>query len=308
MKIAALSGGVGGSKLLWGLSRILPPEDLTVIVNTGDDFDWQGLRICPDLDTVTYTLADLANPDTGWGIAGDSFRALSRLTELGCENWFRVGDGDLATHIYRTAALRKGEALSSVTDRIRRAVGLAMQILPMTNAIVATQMLTGEGMLSLQEYFVRRHCAPRVLDVKFVGSETARPAPGVIEAIEGADAVVVCPSNPFISIGPLLAVPGVRAALLETEARVLAVSPIVAGEALKGPAEKMLTELGHEASALTIAGFYRDFVDIFVLDRRDIALEDKISAMGVEVRTADTIMQSPDKKVALAERILESIR
>src|SRR5213593_2166832 len=224
MKIAALAGGVGAAKLLSGLVEVFPSEDLTVIVNTGDDFEWMGLYICPDLDTISYTLAGIANPETGWGVREDSFHLLARLGELGCDVWFRLGDRDLATHIYRTHYLSEGLGLAAVTRRLSDAMGIRATTLPMTESRVPTIVHTEEGVLAFQDYFVRRKCAPRATRFTFSGIEQSRPSPGVLDRLETADAILICPSNPFISIGPILVVPGMRAALRESSARILAVT------------------------------------------------------------------------------------
>jgi LPPG:FO 2-phospho-L-lactate transferase len=305
MKITALAGGVGAAKFLSGLVRVLPPENLTIIVNTGDDFQWQGLHISPDIDTITYTLAGLSNPETGWGIRGDSFHCLSRLQALGCDTWFQVGDRDLATHVYRTDRLRSRGSLTEVTDCIRRMNGVEARILPMTDSFVPTQVHTDEGTMHLQEYFVRRKCEPHVTGFTFQGIEASKPAPGVIESLGDASAIVVCPSNPFISINPILAVPGVRASLRHSN--VIAVSPIIAGRAIKGPTAVMLAEMGHEVSAVSVAEMYRDFVDIYILDHKDAPLGARISSLGMQARMAATQMDSDEAKLALARSVLEMV-
>ena len=304
MKIVALAGGVGAAKFLSGLVRILPPEDLTAVVNTGDDFYWMGLYVCPDLDTVTYTLAGLANPQTGWGVRGDTFRALDRLKALGCDSWFRVGDIDLATHLYRTKQLQGGATLTAVTHQIVKQNGILCRILPMTDSYVPTLVHTDEGTLPFQEYFVRRGCEPSVISFTFHGIEKALPAPGVLEALESATGIIICPSNPFISIGPILAVPGLREALRKAPANVVAITPIIAGRAVKGPTAAMLEQLGLKVSAAGVASLYRDLLDIFVLDQRDEKLQSEIGAMGVAVRCADTLMHSDAARIGLARSVL----
>ena len=305
MKLTALAGGVGAAKLLSGTAALLPPQDLTVIVNTGDDFRWHGLYICPDLDTIIYTLAGIANPGTGWGVRDDTFHCLEHLGRLGGETWFQVGDRDLATQIYRTYRLQQGNTLTEITASLSRGNGVEASILPMTDSFVPTLVLTEEGALAFQDYFVRRQCSPRVLGFSYEGIESACPAPGVIAAIQEADAVVLCPSNPFISIMPILSVPGIRAALQSTGATVLAVTPIVAGEALKGPAAAMLRQLGHAVSAVTIAMFYRDFLDVFVLDWSDEHLAGKVAALGIRPCVTAAVMDSPESRTALARSLLE---
>jgi len=305
MRITALAGGIGASKLLLGLADVMPPEDITIIANTGDDIELFGLRICPDIDTVTYTLAGLINEETGWGLKGDTFESLRWLERYGEPSWFNLGDRDLATHIFRTHQLRGGCSLSEVTDQIRRSLGVRPAILPMTDSYTPTRVITDEGEMHFQEYFVRRRCEPRVREIRFDNIESAEPAPGVLRAILEADAVVVCPSNPFISIGPILAVPGVRDALRETPATVIAVTPIIAGRALKGPAAEMLRDLGHEVSAKGVATMYRDFVDAFLLDEADAAILDDVRVLGMEVFSTDTVMNTLDDKRRLAESALQ---
>jgi LPPG:FO 2-phospho-L-lactate transferase len=276
-------------------------------VNTGDDFEWLGLYICPDLDTVIYTLAGIANPETGWGVANDTFNALDRLKDLGLHTWFKLGDRDLATHIYRTHFLSMECSLSQVTRSLCELNGLGPHILPMTDMQVPTRIQTEHGLLDFQDYFVRRKCAPRVEGFVFEGIEQAKPAPGVLEAIASAEAVVICPSNPFISIGPILAVPGIRAALRTCVAPVAAVSPIIAGQAVKGPTATMLAQLRMEVSAWSVAALYRDLLDIFVLDERDRDLLGRISSLGVEVITAPTLMHSPESSATLASCLVRKL-
>jgi LPPG:FO 2-phospho-L-lactate transferase len=304
MKTVALAGGVGAAKLVSGLVHILPSEDLTVIVNTGDDFDWMGLRVCPDLDTILYTLAGVANPETGWGINGDTFTMLERFAELGGESWFRIGDRDLATHIYRTHLLRC-HSLTEVTASLCRRSGVKTFVIPMTDSFVPTRVHTDEGTLPFQEYFVKRRCVPRVRGFTFFGIQDSRPAPGILEALAEARAIVVCPSNPFISIGPILAVPTIREALCGTPARIAAVSPIIGGRALKGPAADMMRQLGKEVSATSVAALYRDFLDIFLLDSADEALAPDIAALGLSARSAPTVMDTPEACVQVAARVME---
>lgn len=305
MKMTALAGGVGASKLLDGLQRALPPESLTVIVNTGDDIELFGLYIAPDLDIVTYTLAGLVNPATGWGLANDTFNCLETLLRYdGSERWFNLGDRDLATHIFRTAQLRGGHTLAEVTDRVRTTLGVAARILPMTNAHTPTTVITAAGALHFQEYLVKRRAEPTVKGLRFENIATASPAPGVAEAILQADAIIICPSNPLISIGPILAVPGLRQLLRSTPARVAAISPIVGGASLKGPTDRMLAALGMEVSATQVARLYADFLDVFILDRRDEAERAAIEQLGLQVAVTDTVMSGPAEKLALAQTTL----
>ena len=306
MKITALAGGIGASKFLLGLASVLPPEDITIIANTGDDIELFGLRVCPDIDTVTYTLGGVINPVTGWGLHDDTFECLQGLKRYGEDIWFNLGDRDLATHIFRTHNLRQGVSLSEVTDSIRRAFGVKSTILPMTDAYTPTRIKTDNGEMHLQEYFVRRRCEPRVVDVSFDNIEHAKPAAGVKNAILDADLVILCPSNPFISIGPILAVPGIREMLCETEATVIAITPIIGGKAMKGPAADMLRDLGYEVSAGAVAKIYRDFLDVFVLDEVDAELQAEIKANGSRVITTNTVMNTAEEKAALARKVVEA--
>jgi LPPG:FO 2-phospho-L-lactate transferase len=306
MKVTALAGGIGASKFLVGLAGVMPPEDITVIGNTGDDIELFGLRICPDLDTIAYTLAGVVNHETGWGLAGDTFESLKWLARYGEPSWFKLGDRDLATHVYRTNQLRLGSSLRSVTDQIRCSLGIRSKILPMSDAYAPTRVATDEGEMHFQEYFVRRKCEPRVKEIRLDGIEASQPAAGVVDAILDADAVIVCPSNPMISIGPILAVPGVRDALCETAATVVAITPIIGGRALKGPAADMLRDLGHEASATGVARIYRDFVDVFVLDEADAASKPRIEMFCRRVVVTNTVMTALKEKQALASCVMEA--
>ncbi len=307
--ITALAGGVGASKLLDGLCRIIPPEELTVIVNTGDDIRMYGLYIAPDLDIVTYTLAGVVNPATGWGIDGDTFNCIDGLVGYaGGERWFNLGDRDLATHIYRTWLMAGEATLSEAAESIRRSHGVASTILPMTDTHTPTTIISGEGELHFQEYLVRLRARPKVLGIRFENIESAKPAPGVAEAILGAEAVIICPSNPLISIGPILAVPGIRDLLRRTGAKVGAVSPIVGGASLKGPSDRMLADLGLEVSARGVAGMYADLLDVFILDRQDEALAPEIEKLGVDVYCTDTVMSGAEKRVALARETLSALK
>jgi LPPG:FO 2-phospho-L-lactate transferase len=303
MRLVVLSGGVGGARMADGFARILPPESLAVVVNTGDDFEWHGLRVCPDLDTVMYTLAEIANPETGWGIAGDTWGALEMLGRYGGETWFRVGDRDLATHVYRTFLLGQGLRLSEVTARLCRALGVRVAVWPMSDEPVRTIVDTEEGPLPFQEYFVRRGCQPRVRGFRWEGLERARLAPEAQAALEEADLVVIAPSNPYVSIGPILALPGVPELLKERT--VVAVSPILGGRALKGPAAKMMAELGEAPSALAVARRYQAFLDGFVLDRTDAALAPAVAAMGIRPLVTDTVILDPEARARLAREILQ---
>lgn len=306
MRVAALSGGVGGAKLALGLSKLLPPADLTIVANVGDDFEHLGLYVAPDLDTLMYTLAGLSNPETGWGQAGESWNFLAALGELGGETWFRLGDRDLATHVERTRRLRSGETLSRATAALCAGLGVASRILPASDQKVRTLVQTAQGPLAFQHYFVRERCAPAVTGFVFEGAAAARPAPGVLAALSdpALGAVVICPSNPFISIDPILAVPGLAAALREAPAPVIAVSPIVGGDALKGPTAKMMRELGLPSSAAAVARHYGDLLDGFVLDTADAALAPEIEAAGLPVLVTDTVMRTLEDRIALARAVM----
>jgi LPPG:FO 2-phospho-L-lactate transferase len=303
MNVVALSGGVGGAKLALGLYRILPPDALTIIVNTGDDFEHLGLAISPDLDTLLYTLSGQDNPELGWGRRGETWNFMAALEALGGETWFRLGDGDLATHIERTRRLNSGESLSAITDDFRRRLGIAAHLLPMSDDPVRTRLLTPEGRLDFQDYFVRLRCAPVVQEIAFAGAETARPHPDLVAALADPQLhfVVICPSNPFISIDPILAVPGIRAALRQCPAPVVAVSPIIAGKAVKGPTAKMMGELGLPVDAAAVARHYRDFLDLYIADEEDAA---SVAALEVPVLLARTLMQTLADREALAQTVI----
>jgi len=305
-KILALAGGVGGAKLALGLAGILPSEALTVAVNTADDFEHLGLCISPDLDTVMYTLAGVANPETGWGRRDESWTVMEALGPLGGETWFRLGDKDLATHIERTRRLRAGETLSSVTRDLSTRLGVKPAMVPMSDDPVRTMVTTDRGELAFQDWFVRLRCEPKVKSVRFAGAETALANPALLDLAD-LRAIVVCPSNPFVSVAPILAVPGVQAALARTKAPKVAVTPIVGGQAIKGPAAKMLAELGHDVSALGVARYYKDWVDGFVLDAEDAGLVRDIEALGLRVQVADTMMRNDADKRRLAKQVLEFV-
>ena len=304
-KVVALAGGVGGAKLSHGLAASLPDEALTVIVNTADDFDHLGLRMCTDLDTVLYTMANRENPATGWGIAGDTRVTLDALAAYGEDPWFMVGDQDFATHVYRTSRMRAGTSLADVTTALAIASGVTSTILPMTNDTVATWLETLNGRLAFQDYFVARRQVDDVLAVIFEGASTARPAPGVVESIREATLLVIAPSNPIVSVEPILSVPDIREAVSDTGALKVAVSPIIGGKALKGPADRMLLSLGHEVSALGVARIYQGLVDWFVIDSVDQTLAQDIRALGMEVLVTDTIMTDPVGRARLAKEIVE---
>jgi LPPG:FO 2-phospho-L-lactate transferase len=305
MKVVALAGGVGGAKLAAGLRDVLPAGDLWVVVNTADDFDLWGLHICPDLDTVMYTLAGIANPETGWGVDGESFETLNMLGRYGEDTWFKLGDRDLATHVLRTDRLRSGETLTGVTAGLAGALGVESAVLPMSDDPVSTVLETPEGRLEFQEYFVRRGQRDEVLGVELRGIGDARPSGEVLAAIYGADAIVICPSNPVVSIGPILALPEMREALTSSRAPKVAVSPIVGGRALKGPADRMLLSLGHEVSATGVAAMYAGLVDGMVVDTVDEGERAGIEEIGMRVLVTDSVMRDAEDRARLASETLE---
>lgn len=306
--IVALAGGVGGAKLAQGLYLTLPPDTLTVIGNTADDMVHLGLRISPDLDTVLYTLAGMANPTFGWGIAGDSTRTFELLRRYGAEDWFLLGDLDLATHIRRTTLLASGESLTAVTASLTRALGVRAAILPMCDEPVGTIVETPDGPLSFQDYFVRRQHQDRVLGIRFDGIAAATLPDGVAMALDAAAAIVFCPSNPFVSLGPILAVSGFRERLAAAKGPRVAVSPIIGGRALKGPADQMLAGLGHDVSTLGVARLYADLLDGLVLDEEDAALAPAIEALGLRTLVTRTIMGGDADRQRLAEETLAFAR
>jgi len=309
LKIVAFAGGVGGAKLADGLAHCLPPENLTIVVNTGDDFEHWGLKICPDLDTVCYTLAGLANPETGWGRAGETWEIFENVRKLGGADWFHLGDKDLATHLERTQRLKAGQPLSQVVRDFCQAWGIRPTILPMTDQPVATIVQTVEfGELPFQEYFVHRRCEPTVTGFRFDGIETAQPAPHVMEAIRAADAIVLCPSNPWVSIDPIIqTLASGSAPWKRTGKPVVAVSPIIGGQTVKGPAAKMFAELGLEPSALAVAKHYGESISGFVLDIVDAPLADEIQKLGVHPLVTQTLMKTTEDRQHLAEDVLNFI-
>lgn len=311
-RIVALAGGVGGAKLAHGLAQILPPEDLTVIVNTGDDFEHLGLYICPDLDTVCYTLAGLANPETGWGRVDETWNVISNVEKLGGPSWFRLGDQDFATHLERTRQLKEGQSLSQITKDFCKAWGVKHAVLPMSDSPVRTMVDTDEGELAFQEYFVHRRCEPKVKGFRFDGVEAAEPAVGVKEALESADAVVICPSNPWVSVDPILKT--LTPSPLSLRERgwgegkpVVAVSPIIGGKTVKGPAAKMYAELGIEPSALAVANHYRNILTGFVLDNADSSMERDVQELNIKTMVTDTLMNHLTVRARLAQDVLHFI-
>jgi LPPG:FO 2-phospho-L-lactate transferase len=308
-RVVALAGGVGGAKLAEGVQAVVG-DRLTVIVNTADDTERHGLLVCADHDTVMYTLAGLENPELGWGLAGDTWTTMSALERYGEEGWFRLGDRDLATHIVRTDRLRRGERLTDVCRHLQARLGVVATILPMTDDPVRTQVRTNDGWLDFQDYFVRLRQAPEVREVRFAGIEDARPTAEIRPAIEAAEVIVIAPSNPIVSVGPILAVPGLAEILSRARARgvpIVAVSGIVGGKALKGPADRMLASLGHESSALGVARLYQDLADTFVLDTVDAGLAPAIEALGLRTVVTDTIMTDDDSRTRLARAVLGGV-
>jgi LPPG:FO 2-phospho-L-lactate transferase len=307
MRMTALAGGVGAAKFLGGLVRAMDPGDITIIGNTGDDAEFYGLHVSPDLDIVIYTLAGIVDELTGWGIARDTNRALEQTQRLGAEGWFRLGDADIGTHLLRTEWLRDGVLLSEVTDRIRRRLGVRATVIPMSDEQVRTKLVNTNGeILDFQEYFVHRQHADEIEAVVFAGAAFSTPAPGVLEAIREADRIIICPSNPVISIGPILAVPGIREALSTRREVVFGISPIVQGAALKGPADKLLPVIEVEVSAYGVANHYLDVCANFVLDYRDAPDAKKIEELGVQAIQLDTVMETPEVAERLAKEILSA--
>jgi len=304
--IVVLAGGVGAARFLQGLVQVVPQERLTAIVNTGDDRDFYGLHVSPDLDIIMYTLAGIVDETYGWGIRNDTYNTMQQLTRYGNEDWFMLGDRDLATHIHRTHLLRQGKTLSEVIDNLRMQFGLQMRILPMSDAPIATHISTPIGLLHFQEYMVKRRCVDDVLDVTFVGASEARPAPGVLDAIKDAEAILIAPSNPIVSIGSILAIPGIHNALHEASGMVVAVSPIVGGAPIKGPADKLMRGLGIDVSAVGVARCYRDFLDVMVIDEQDAHLSAEIEDLGIPTVVTNTIMRNDAAKAALARTVLQA--
>lgn len=303
MKITALAGGVGGAKLAYGLAKILPSDQLTIIVNTGDDFIHFGLKICPDVDTVCYTLADLANSVTGWGLEGDQWTVINAIARLNGPTWFNLGDVDLATHLERTRRLQEGQPLSAIITSFCKVWGVGPAILPMTDDQVSTWVKTQAGdLLPFQEYFVHQQCKPAVSGFLYKGIGEAVPAPGVLEAITRSDLIVICPSNPWVSIGPILEIPNVKDAIKKRP--VVAVSPIIGGQAVKGPASKMYQELGITPSALAVARHYQEFIRGFVIDLDDNDLAHQVEALGISTLVTNTLMKSHADRILLAEQVI----
>jgi LPPG:FO 2-phospho-L-lactate transferase len=303
--ITVLAGGVGAARFLTGLIQLVKPEDLTVVVNTGDDAEFFGLHISPDVDIVTYTLAGIVNDVTGWGVKGDTFECLGMLKRFGEIDWFNLGDRDFATSILRTKLLKAGFSLSQVSAKISSDLGLRVKILPMTDGKLSTYVQTPDGVMHFEEYMVKRAAQDAVLGVNFVGMDMVRPAVGVVESILSSERVILCPSNPIVSIGAIFSVPGIRESLRETKARKVAISPIIAGVPVKGPADKLLHGLGVEVSAFGVAKLYVDFLDVFVIDSLDVAEKSRIEQLGLKVVVTDTLMKDLPTKVALAKVVLD---
>ena len=314
--IVALAGGVGGAKLALGLARVLPPEQLTIVVNTGDDEVFHGLHVSPDLDTMMYALAGLTNTVTGWGVTGDTFNALASLKTYGADTWFNLGDKDLATHIRRTQLLRGGHTLSQATESLCQSLGILHSVVPMSDAVLRTVVETEQGTMAFQEYFVKHRCEPVATAIRFEDSDgrdagspgVVSPSPGFREALDAASALVYCPSNPFLSIAPILALDGVRESIADFDGPRIAVSPIVGGEAVRGPAAKLLLELGHEVSCRGVAEQYAGLCDVFVLDEVDRDHVRAIEELGMRAEVAPTIMSNDVDKERLARRILDIVK
>ena len=305
MSYIALTGGIGGAKLAVGLARILAAQEIAFVVNTGDDFEHLGLHISPDMDTLTYTLAGLSNPEAGWGRKDESWHFMAALDELGGETWFRLGDRDLALHVTRTGLLGQGVALTQATRRIAASLGVRQPIIPMSDDPVRTQVHTANGPMAFQHYFVRDRCQPAVTGFEFAGAGDARPSPNLATHLKGCEGIIICPSNPFVSVDPILAVPGLREALKASGAPLVAVSPIVGGGAVKGPTAKMMGELGMPVTAAQVARHYAGLVDGFILDERDAALD---GALAMPTRVAQTLMATLEDRERLAAQTLDFIR
>ncbi len=308
-RILALSGGVGGARLAAGLAGVLPEGQLSVLANTGDDFEHLGLHVSPDIDTLLYTISGLNNPDTGWGRDGETWSFLAELERLGMETWFRIGDRDLAVHVWRTRGLREGRSLSAVTADLARRFKIPAEVIPMSDDPVRTMVVTDGGELAFQDYFVRRRCEPVASAIRFEGAAGARPPEALLRLLRqgSLDGIVICPSNPYLSIDPILAVPGVTEALRTASVPIVAVTPIVGGDAIKGPTAKMMREFGHEVSPAAVAEHYRGLIDGMIVDGADESLAGKVRAGGIAVEIADTVMQTPRVRATLARAVLHFI-
>ena len=304
--IVVLAGGVGAARFLQGLIQVVPQEEITVIANTGDDRVFYGLNVSPDSDIVIYTLAGVVDEKNGWGIRNDTTYTMQQLTSYGNEDWFLLGDRDLATHIHRTARLREGKTLSEVTDELRQHFGLKLRILPMSDQPIATHIQTPAGLFHFEEYMIQRHCSDEVQGVVFVGAQAAKPAPDVLDALKNADAILLAPSNPIVSIGSILSVPGIHDVLHEVSGMIVAVSPIVGGAPIKGPADKLMRGLHMDVSAVGVARHYRDFLDVMVIDEQDAHLAEAIEDLGIPTSITNTIMRTNEAKAALARHVLRA--
>lgn len=306
VKVAALAGGVGAAKLLRGLVKVIPPKNLTIIGNVGDDIELYGLHISPDLDIILYTLAGIVDEAKGWGVSGDTFYCLDMLGKLGFETWFKLGDRDLAIHIARTKMLKDGMTLSQVTAKLCKMLGVEANLVPMSDDSVRTRVQSDQLLLDFQEYFVKRGTANHVIKVFFEGAERAKPAPGIIEALKEAKSIVICPSNPILSIAPILSVSAIRKELAALNVPRVGVSPIVGGKALKGPADRVMASMGFEASAYGVAKFYGSLLSHFIIDEVDREHKERIESLGIKVVVADTVMKSLEDSVRLAKVVIEA--
>jgi LPPG:FO 2-phospho-L-lactate transferase len=302
--IVALAGGVGAARFIEGLVKVYPEERTTIIVNTGDDIELYGLHISPDIDIIEYTLAGIVDKNKGWGIEGDSFNFLNMLKDYGIDTWFNIGDRDLATHIIRTDFLSNGLALSEATDQLSRLLNVKARILPMSNEKFQTRIITDRGNMHFQEYLVKRSSQDQVRDIIFEGEKKAKPAPGVIESILDAELIILCPSNPLVSIRTILSVNGIKKALKETKAKIISITPLIGGSPIKGPLDKMMKGIGLEVSSFSIANMYKDFINAFVLDVTDRHLKGKIESLRIPVYVIDTLMKGLKEKTQIAENIL----
>ncbi len=304
--IVVLAGGVGAARFLQGVVQVVPQDQLVVIANTGDDREFYGLHVSPDVDIVMYTLAGIVDEKNGWGIRDDTFQTMKQLTSYGNEDWFALGDRDIATHIHRTNLLRQGKTFSEITDELRQHFGLQLRILPMSDQPIATHIQTPAGLIHFEEYLVKRRCSDEVQDVVFVGAKEAKPAPGVLDALKQAEAILIAPSNPIVSIGSILSVPGVHDVLHEASGMIVAVSPIVGGAPIKGPADKLMRGMHIDVSAVGVARCYRDFLDVMVIDEQDAQLAEEIENLGIPTITTNTIMSDSKAKAELARTVLQA--
>jgi len=304
--VVALAGGVGAARLLRGIVRIIPPDRLTVVGNTGDDLILHGLHVSPDLDTIMYTLSGLEDETKGWGIAEDTFNCLHMLDKLGFETWFKLGDRDLATHIVRTELLRSGLTLSQATNELCRRLKIGVRLIPMSDDAVQTTVFAGQHRFEFQQYFVKRGAKDEVSRVTFEGSENAKPSPGILDAMRAAETIIICPSNPVLSISPILSISAIANEMMRTKARVVGISPIVGGKAIKGPADKIMASLGFEVSPYGIAKFYENYLDCLIIDREDERFKTRIEKFGTKVMVANTVMRNIEDSICLGKTVLEA--